>query len=69
MIRKSIKVDIKSTTTSEIEDNNAEDKAFLRFFYKPCDGGTLWAYNKKTLSFRSFGEIPGVGGLGTQVND
>ena len=69
MYRKSIKGDIKSTTVSEIEDSYAEEKAFLRFFYKPCDGGTLWAFNKKTLNFRNFGEIPGVGGVGTQVND
>lgn len=64
MIRKSIKIDIKSTTGTEIDPRD-DDKAFLRFFYKPCDGGTLWAYNKKTLSFRSFGEIPGSGGMGT----
>jgi len=56
MTRKNIKVNIKQT--SQASANKPNERTFLRFFYKPCDGGTLWAYNKKTLPFRNFAEIP-----------
>jgi hypothetical protein len=60
MTRKAISVNIKSTTADEIYDrsHHFNDKAFLRFFYKPCEGGTVWGYHRNTLSFRSFSEIP-----------
>jgi len=60
MFRKSIKVDIASSCD---KDADFSDKAFLRFFYKPCDGGTVWAYNKKTVSFRNFAEVPSKHGI------
>jgi len=40
-------VDVKETDEHNIFEKTSEfnDRAFLRFFYKPCDGGTVWAYN------------------------
>ena len=63
MTRKSIKVNIKKTESESYNKQN--ERTFLRFFYKPCDGGTLWAYNRKTLPFRNFAEIPLQGAVGT----
>ena len=70
MTRKSISVDIKSTTADEIYDrsHHFNDKAFLRFFYKPCYGGTVWGYHRNTLSFRSFSEIPDTKNMSVMPN-
>ena len=63
MIRRNIDVEIK-----EYEDHDQKQNAFLRYFFKPCDGGTLWGYNKKTLSFREFAEVPDSDSLGKRRN-
>ena len=64
MSRRSIKVDIKETD-KDTQDADFNDKAFLRFFYKPCDGGIVWAYNRKTVDFRNFAEVPSKNGVAT----
>jgi len=72
MTRKSIMVDVKETEEHNLFEKASEfnDRAFLRFFYKPCDGGTVWAYNQKTLNLRCWSEIPSPNDVGaTQLND
>ena len=64
MTRRVIEVDIK-----DYDDHDQKSNSFLRYFYKPCDGGTLWGYNKKTLSFREFSEVPVATNLGKKPND